>query len=83
MRYILFIKKAVSVEEENSMASIIAVLLLAINIPMAVAVWMGIKTTTSSTCQEDIKSARHNRAMLKGIALADVVLAVILFVISL
>lgn len=27
---------------ENNMASIIAVLLLAINIPMAVAVWMGI-----------------------------------------
>ena len=83
MRYILLIKKAVSVEEENSMASIIAVLLLAINIPMAVAVWMGIKTTTSSTCQEDIKSARHNRAMLKGIALADVVLAFTLFIASL
>jgi hypothetical protein len=65
------------------MASIIAVLLLAINIPMAVAVWLGIKTTTTSTCQEDIKSARHNRAMLKGIALADVVLAVILFIASL
>lgn len=65
------------------MASIIAVLLLAINIPMAVAVWMGIKTTTSSTCQEDIKSARHNRNMLKGIALADVVLAFILFIASL
>jgi hypothetical protein len=65
------------------MASIIAVLLLAINIPMAVAVWMGIKTTTTSTCQEDIKSARHNRAMLKGIALADVVLAFILFIASL
>lgn len=72
-----------SVEEENSMASIIAVLLLAINIPMAVAVWMGIKTTTSSTCQEDIKSARHNRNMLKGIALADVVLALTLFIVSL
>ena len=65
------------------MASIIAVLLLAINIPMAVAVWLGIKTTTSSTCQEDIKSARHNRAMLKGIALADVVLALTLFIVSL
>lgn len=74
---------SVAVEEENSMASIIAVLLLAINIPMAVAVWMGIKTTTTSTCQEDIKSARHNRNMLKGIALADVVLAVILFIASL
>lgn len=74
---------SVAVVEENSMASIIAVLLLAINIPMAVAVWMGIKTTTTSTCQEDIKSARHNRAMLKGIALADVVLAVILFIASL
>ena len=83
MQDILLIKKAVSVEEENSMASIIAVLLLAINIPMAVAVWMGIKTTTSSTCAEDIKSARHNRAMLKGIALADVVLAFILFIASL
>lgn len=74
---------SVAVEEENSMASIIAILLLAINIPMAVAVWMGIKTTTTSTCQEDIKSARHNRAMLKGIALADVVLAFILFIVSL
>ena len=65
------------------MESIIAVLLLAINIPMAVAVWMGIKTTTTSTCQEDIKSARHNRAMLKGIALADVVLAFILIFVTL
>lgn len=83
MRDILLIKKAVSVEEECSMASIIAVILLAINIPMAVAVWMGIKTTTTSTCTEDIKSARHNRAMLKGIALADVVLAFILFIASL
>lgn len=67
----------------ETLVSIIAVLLLAINIPMAVAVWMGIKTTTTSTCQEDIKSARHNRAMLKGIALADVVLALTLFIVSL
>ena len=67
----------------DTLISIIAVLLLAINIPMAVAVWMGIKTTTTSTCAEDIKSARHNRAMLKGIALADVVLAFILFIASL
>lgn len=67
----------------ETIVSIIAVILLAINIPMAVAVWMGIKTTTTSTCIEDIKSARHNRNMLKGIALADVVLAFILFIASL
>lgn len=67
----------------ETIVSIIAVILLTINIPMAVAVWMGIKTTTTSTCIEDIKSARHNRNMLKGIALADVVLAFILFIASL
>lgn len=65
------------------MALIIAVLLLAINIPMAVAVWLGIKTTSTSTCKEDIKSAKHNRIMIKSITVTNVILAVCLFIMSL
>lgn len=67
----------------ETLISIIAVLLLALNLPMAVALFMGIKLHTTSTCAEDIKSAKHNRMMLKGIAVADVVMAIILFIASL
>lgn len=63
----------------ETLISIIAVILLAINLPMMVAVLMGIKLNTTSTCEEDVKSARHNRIMLKGIAVTNVVMAVLLF----
>jgi hypothetical protein len=67
----------------ETLVSIIAVLLLALNLPMTVALFMGIKTHTTSTCEEDQRSARHNRMMLKGIALADVAMAIVLFIASL
>ncbi len=67
----------------ETLISIIAVLMLALNLPMATALMWGIRLTTTSTCPEDIKSAKHNRMMLKFVALADVAFAVILFIASL
>lgn len=64
----------------ETLISIIAVILLAINLPMMVAVLLGINLQTKSTCEEDVKSAKHNRLMIKGIAVTNVVMAVILFI---
>ena len=67
----------------DTLISIIAVLMLALNLPTATALMWGIKLTTTSTCPEDIKSAKHNRLMLKGVVIADVVMAITLFICSL
>ena len=67
----------------ETIVSIIAVILLAINLPMMVAVLLGVNLHTTSTCEEDVKSAKHNRMMIKGIAVANVVMAVTLFLAAL
>lgn len=54
------------------------------NLPLAVALHLGLKMgVTDPNCKEEVKSVKHNRLMLKGIAVADVVMAVILFIVSL
>ena len=55
----------------ETIASIVAVILIAVNLPLLVAVCMGIRLHTNSTCEEDIKSARHNRMMIRAIAVTD------------
>jgi hypothetical protein len=67
----------------TTLISILAVLMLALNLPMTVALFLGIKLYTDSTCPEDIRSAKHNRMMLKGISILNLVFAVILFICSL
>lgn len=62
---------------------VLAILMLALNLPMTVVLFLGIKLYTDSTCPEDIRSAKHNRMMLKGISVSNLIFAVILLICSL
>lgn len=63
--------------------SIISLLLLAMNLPMAVALHLGLKMQVSDpNCKEEVRSVRHNKIALKSIATLDAVLALTLVLIS-
>lgn len=60
-----------------------SLLLLAINLPMAVAVHLGLKMHVNDpNCKEEVKSVRHNKIALKSIATLDAVFALTLVLIS-
>lgn len=60
--------------------SIIAILLIAVNLPTLTAVLWGIKLHTDSTCPEDIKSVKHNKLSLKLVLLIDLILSILLII---
>lgn len=63
--------------------SIIGLLLLAMNVPTAVALHLGLKLQVIDTnCKEEVKSVRHNRIALKAVVTLDAVLAVSIILIS-
>lgn len=66
----------------GTIVSICHILLLAMNMPMAIALLWGLDLHTDSTCPEDIKSVKHNLMALKAIAVADAVIALILIITS-
>lgn len=66
----------------ETLTSILHLLLLAINLPMAIALLWGLNLHTDSDCPEDIKSVRHNLMALKVISVADAVIALILIIAS-
>lgn len=66
----------------ETLTSILHLLLLAMNMPMAIALLWGLKLHTDSTCPEGIRSVRHNLTALKVISVADVVIALTLIIAS-
>lgn len=66
----------------ETLTSILHLLLLAINLPMAIALLWGLNLHTDSDCPEDIRSVRHNLTALKVISVANAVIALILIIAS-
>lgn len=55
---------------------IMSLLLLAINLPMAVAVHLGLKMHVNDpNCKEEVRNVRHNKIALKSIATLDAIIA--------
>ena len=62
--------------------AIIILIMLAINIPFMVASLKGIKFKENDVnCPEEIAEVKHNKLMIKGIAITDAILSIILFII--
>ncbi|MBR5198206.1 MAG: hypothetical protein IKW20_00075 [Bacteroidales bacterium] len=63
--------------------SIMSLLLLAMNLPMAVALHLGLKMHVNDpNCKEEVTSVRHNKTALKTIATLDAVIAFALVITS-
>lgn len=62
--------------------SIIALLLVVVNLPLAVAVSKGIKFEASKDCPEEVRAVETNKRALKVFVSIDAVLSLVLLVIA-
>lgn len=66
----------------ESLISIISLLLLAVNLPLAVAVHKGIKFHAETSCPDEIRAVETNKKALKAFATIDAVLSAVLLLIA-
>lgn len=66
----------------ESLISIIALLLVMVNLPLAVALNKGIKFEADKNCQDEVMAVENNKRALKVFASVDALLSLVLLVIA-
>lgn len=66
----------------DTLTTILSLLLFALNLPTAIAIFNGLRLHTDSTCPNDIRDVKINKIALKTIVTLDAIIALVVAIIN-